>query len=73
MFRMTKIFQLKKEFMESAGLEYRWSFFDVVFEVVRVERYEKIMNQRLENSKRSVTDAVKKKIQSMIDKGNAVI
>ena len=27
--------------MESAGGRYRWSFFDVVFELVRVERYEK--------------------------------
>ena len=25
---------------------FRWSFFDVVFELVRVERYEKILNPK---------------------------
>ena len=25
-------------------MKFRWSFFDCVFELVRVERYEKIMN-----------------------------
>ena len=41
MYRMMKLTAAKKFFIESAGLEYRQSFFDVVFELVRVERYEK--------------------------------
>ena len=44
MYKMMRITQKKKELIELAGYEYRWSFFDIVFEVVRVERYEKIMN-----------------------------
>ena len=42
MYRMMRIFQKKREIIESAGLKYRWSFFDVVFELVRVNRYEKL-------------------------------
>jgi hypothetical protein len=43
MLRMMNISQQKKQFIEHAGLKYRWSFFDLVFEIVRVEKYEKVM------------------------------
>lgn len=50
MFRMMKLSQKKKEIIESAGLKFRWSFFDVVFELVRVERYEKVINLKKRNT-----------------------
>lgn len=44
MFRMMKVSKSKREIIESGGFKFRWSFFDVVFELVRVERYEKVIH-----------------------------
>jgi hypothetical protein len=46
MYRMMRLSQKKKEIIESAGMKFRWSFFDLVFEIVRVERYEKILHPK---------------------------
>ena len=35
MYRMMKLSQEKRKIIESAGMKFRWSFFDCVFEVVR--------------------------------------
>ena len=43
MYRMIDVFYSKRKFIQSAGLEYRMSFFDVVFELVLKERYQKII------------------------------
>lgn len=30
--------------IEAGGSVFKWTFFDVVFEIIRVERYEKVIN-----------------------------
>jgi len=38
-FRMIQLYTRKKEILESSGLKYKMSFFDVVFERIKKERY----------------------------------
>lgn len=58
---MMKLSQKKKEIIESAGMKFRWSFFDVVFELVRVERYEKVANER-----NTIMSPLRKNLQSKL-------
>ena len=38
-FRMVTIYDKKREIIRSSGLSYKYSFFDLVFEMIRKERY----------------------------------
>lgn len=40
MFRMMRISQKKKEFAVAGGYKFKYTFFDVVFDIIRVKKYE---------------------------------
>jgi hypothetical protein len=40
-------------------MKYRWSFFDVVFELVRVERYENLKKDKVETKRIPAEEVIK--------------